>query len=61
MGTTATIARIFLGLLIFAAGLSGGSLNSVELVAGVLVLANRFAPLALTLLAAVIASIISLT
>ena len=86
MKTTATVARILLGLVFFAAGLSGFLLIShppaqppglagefqdvffrsywvlfvdgAELIAGLLLLSNRFVPLALTLLAAVIANII---
>ena len=86
MNATATIARILLGLVFFAAGLSGFLLIShppaqppglagefqdvffrsywvlfvdgVELIAGLLLLSNRYVPLALTLLAAVIANII---
>ena len=86
MKTTATVARILLGLVFFAAGLSGFLLIShppaqppglagefqdvffrsywvlfvdgVELIAGLLLLSNRYVPLALTLLAAVIANII---
>ena len=86
MKATATVARILLGLVFFAAGLSGFLLIShppaqppglagqfqdvffrsywvlfvdgVELIAGFLLLSNRYVPLALTLLAAVIANII---
>ena len=86
MKTTATVARILLGLVFFAAGLSGFLLIShppaappglagefqdvffrsywvlfvdgVELIAGLLLLSNRYVPLALALLAAVIANII---
>jgi putative oxidoreductase len=86
MKLTATVARILLGLIFFAAGLSGFLLIShppaqppglagqfqdvffrsywvlfvdgVELIAGILLLANRYVPLALTALAAVIANII---
>ncbi len=86
MKTTATVARILLGLIFFAAGLSGFLLishppaappglagqfqdvffrsywvlfvNGVELLAGILLLANRYVPLALAVLAAVIANII---
>jgi hypothetical protein len=86
MKTTATVARILLGLVFFAAGVSGFVLIShppaqppglagefqdvffrsywvlfvdgVELIAGLLLLSNRYVPLALTLLAAVIANII---
>ncbi|HWT06810.1 MAG TPA: DoxX family membrane protein [Xanthomonadales bacterium] len=86
MKTTATVARILLGLVFFAAGLGGFLLIShppaqppglagefqdvffrsywvlfvdgVELIAGLLLLSNRYVPLGLTLLAAVIANII---
>ena len=86
MKTTVTVARILLGLVFFAAGLSGFLLiahppaqppglagqfqdvffrsywvlfvDGVELIAGVLLLANRYVPLALAVLAAVIANII---
>ncbi|HEY0383554.1 MAG TPA: DoxX family membrane protein [Candidatus Elarobacter sp.] len=86
MKTTATVARILLGLAFFAAGISGFLLIShppaqppglagefqdvffrsywvlfvdgVELIAGLMLLSNRYVPLALTLLAAVIANII---
>jgi putative oxidoreductase len=86
MKITATVARVLLGLLFSASGLSGFLLinhpppappglaadfqavffqshwvlfvDGVELIAGVLVLANRFVPLALALLAPVIANII---
>ena len=86
MKATATVARILLGLVFFAAGLSGFFLIShppaqppglagdfqavffrsywvlfvdgVELLAGVLLLSNRFVPLALVALAGVIANII---
>jgi putative oxidoreductase len=86
MKTTVTVARIVLGLVFFAAGLSGFLLiahppaqppglagqfqdvffrsywvlfvDGVELIAGVLLLANRYVPLALAVLAAVIANII---
>jgi uncharacterized membrane protein YphA (DoxX/SURF4 family) len=86
MKTAATVARILLGLVFFAAGLSGFLLIShppaqppglagqfqdvffrsywvlfvdgVELVTGLLLLSNRFVPLALVALAAVIANII---
>jgi len=85
MNTTAAVARILLGLLFAAAGLSGFLLiahppapppglagqfqavffasgwvlfvDGVELLAGILLLANRYVPLALTALAAVIANI----
>ena len=86
MKTAVTVARILLGLVFFAAGLSGFLLIShppaqppglagqfqdvffrsywvlfvdgVELIAGLLLLANRYVPLALAVLAAVIANII---
>jgi len=86
MKAPVTGARILLGLVFFAAGLSGFVLIShppaqppglagqfqdvffrsywvlfvdgVEFIAGVLLLSNRYVPLALTLLAAVIANII---
>ncbi len=86
MKITATVARILLGLVFFAAGLSGFLLishppaqppglagefqdvffrsywvlfvDAVEVIAGVLLLAARYVPLALALLAAVIANII---
>jgi len=86
MKTTVTVARILLGLVFLAAGLSGFLLIShppaqppglagefqdvffrsywvlfvdgVELIAGVLLLSNRYVPLALAALAAVIANII---
>ena len=86
MKTRATIARIVLGLVFFASGLSGFLLiahppapppglagefqevffrsywvlfvDGVELLAGILLLANRYVPLALAMLAAVIANII---
>jgi putative oxidoreductase len=86
MNIAATVARILLGLVFFAAGLSGFLLIShppaqppglagefqdvffrsywvlfvdgVEFVAGVLLLSNRYVPLALVLLAAVISNII---
>ncbi|MDB5070466.1 MAG: hypothetical protein JWM87_1577 [Candidatus Eremiobacteraeota bacterium] len=86
MNLTATISRILLGLVFFAAGLSGFLLiahppasppglagqfqdvffqsrwvlfvDGVELIAGILLLSNRYVPLALTALAAVIANII---
>jgi putative oxidoreductase len=85
MKTTAAVARILLGLVFFAAGLSGFLLfahppaqppglagqfqdvffrsgwvlfvDGVELLAGALLLANRYVPLALAMLAAVIANI----
>ena len=87
MTIAATVARILLGLVFFAAGLSGFLLISnpppappglagdfqhvffasrwvlfvdgVELVAGLLLLANRFIPLALAMLAAVVANILA--
>jgi len=86
MRVAATIARILLGLVFFAAGLSGFLLIShppaqppglagefqdvffrsywvlfvdgVEFIAGIFLLSNRYVPLALALLAAVIANII---
>lgn len=86
MNVAVTVARILLGLVFFAAGLSGFVLIShppaqppglagqfqdvffrsywvlfvdgVEFIAGVLLLSNRYVPLALALLAAVIANII---
>jgi putative oxidoreductase len=86
MNATVTVSRILLGLVFFAAGLSGFLLIShppaqppglagefqsvffrsywvlfvdgVELIAGILLLSNRFVPLALAMLAAVIANII---
>jgi len=86
MKTTVTVARIVLGLIFFASGLSGFVLiahppaappglagqfqdvffrsywvlfvDGVELLAGLLLLANRYVPLALAVLAAVIANII---
>jgi putative oxidoreductase len=86
MKTTATVARILLGLVFFAAGLSGFLLiahppapppglagqfqdvffrsywvlfvDGVELIAGVFLLSNRYVPLAVVLLGAVIANII---
>lgn len=86
MKITFVVSRILLGLVFFAAGLSGFILSanpppmppglagtfqdvffqshwvlfvdSVEFVAGSLLLANRYLPLALTLLAAVIANIL---
>jgi uncharacterized membrane protein YphA (DoxX/SURF4 family) len=86
MKVTVTVARILLGLVFFAAGLSGFFLIShppaqppglagqfqdiffqsrwvlfvdgVEALAGILLLANRYVPLALAMLAAVIANII---
>jgi putative oxidoreductase len=86
MKTTVTVARILLGLVFFAGGLSGFLLIShpppqppglagafqdvffrsywvlfvdgVELIAGLLLLSNRYVPLALAVLAAVIANII---
>lgn len=86
MKISATVARILLGLVFSAAGLSGFLLinhppaappglagdfqavffrsywvlfvDGVELIGGVLLLANRFVPLALALLAPVIANII---
>jgi uncharacterized membrane protein YphA (DoxX/SURF4 family) len=86
MKATVTVARILLGLVFFAAGLSGFLLiahppaappglagefqdvffrshwvlfvDGVELVAGILLLSNRYVPLALAVLAAVIANII---
>jgi putative oxidoreductase len=87
MTIAATVARILLGLVFFAAGLSGFLLisnpppappglaadfqhvffasrwvlfvDSVELIAGALLLANRFVPLALAMLAAVIYNILA--
>ncbi len=86
MKTTVNVARILLGLVFCAAGLSGFLLIShppvappglagqfqdvffksywvlfvdgVELIAGILLLSNRYVPLGLALLAAVIANII---
>lgn len=86
MKVTVTVARILLGLVFGAAGLSGFLLIShppsqppglagefqdvffrsywvlfvdgVELIAGIFLLSNRYVPLALTMLAAVIANII---
>src|SRR5947209_16904910 len=86
MNVVATTSRILLGLVFFAAGLSGFLLLSnpppappglaadfqhvffasrwvvfvdgVELLAGVLLLANRYVPFALAMLAAVIANIL---
>ncbi len=86
MNRTVTVARILLGFVFFAAGLSGFFLiahppaappglagdfqnvffksywvlfvDAVELIAGVLLLSNRYVPLALAVLAAVIANII---
>jgi hypothetical protein len=86
MNATSTVARILLGLVFLAAGISGFVLIShppaappglagafqdvffrsrwvlfvdgVEAIAGALLLANRYVPLALTALAAVIANII---
>lgn len=86
MNLAATVSRILLGLVFFAAGLSGFLLiahppapppglagqfqdvffqsrwvlfvDGVELIGGILLLANRYVPLALTALAAVIANII---
>ncbi|MDB5042575.1 MAG: hypothetical protein JWN27_3301 [Candidatus Eremiobacteraeota bacterium] len=86
MKTTVTIARILLGLVFFAAGLSGFLLiahppapppglagqfqdvffrsywvlfvDGVELIAGIFLLSNRYVPLAVVLLGAVIANII---
>jgi len=86
MNVASTVSRILLGLVFFAAGLSGFLLIShppapppelagefqdvffrsywvlfvdgVEFIAGVLLLSNRYVPLALTLLAAIIANII---
>ena len=86
MNIAAPTARVLLGLVFLAAGLSGFLLISnpppappglagafqdvffrsrwvlfvdgVELIAGILLLANRYVPLALTLLAAVIANIL---
>ncbi len=86
MKTAVTVARILLGLVFFAAGLSGFLLiahppaappglagqfqdvffrsywvlfvDGVELIAGLLLLTNRYVPLALVVLAAVIANII---
>ena len=86
MKTTFLVSRIVLGLVFFAAGLSGFFLSfnpppfppglagtfqdvffksgwvlfvdSVELGAGILLLSNRYVPLALTLLAAVISNIL---
>ncbi len=86
MRVEATVARIVLGLVFFAAGLSGFLLIShppaqppglagefqdvffrsywvlfvdgVEFIAGILLLSNRYVPLALAVLAAVIANII---
>lgn len=86
MKTAFVVSRILLGLVFFAAGLSGFMLISnppllppglagefqsvffrsgwvlfvdgVELIAGLLLLTNRFVPLALVMLAAVIANIL---
>jgi putative oxidoreductase len=86
MNATVTAARILLGLVFFAAGLSGFLLfahppvqppglagefqsvffrsgwvlfvDGVELLAGALLLANRYVPLALAMLAAVISNIV---
>ena len=86
MKITVTIARILLGLVFFAAGLSGFLLiahppapppglagqfqdvffrsywvlfvDGVELIAGIFLLSNRYVPLAVVLLGAVIANII---
>ena len=86
MKVTVTVARLLLGLVFAAAGLSGFLLishppaqppglagefqdvffrsywvlfvDAVELIAGILLLTNRYVPLALTMLAAVIANII---
>ena len=86
MKTTFVVSRVLLGLVFFAAGLSGFIMSanpppmppglagtfqdvffqshwvlfvdSVEFVAGSLLLANRYLPLALSLLAAVIANIL---
>jgi putative oxidoreductase len=86
MKATAAVARILLGLVFFAAGLSGFLLiahppapppglagafqdvffrshwvlfvDGVEFITGILLLSNRYVPLALAVLAAVIANII---